>query len=162
MDQKNGKQTRPLARKQDLITQELPNELLLYDLTNDKAHCLNETAAFVWRHCDGRTTPKEIARSLSQRSGATVDERLVWLAVGQLADNNLLSRRPQLPASFAGLNRREVVRAISLTAVVVAVPLITSIVAPTAAEAATCKGPGQACTSGLQCCSTVCNAGSCT
>ncbi len=46
----------PLARKNELIIQELPEELLVYDLARHKAHCLNKTSAFIWKHCDGETT----------------------------------------------------------------------------------------------------------
>ena len=44
---------------------------------------------------------------------------------------------------------------------IVAVPLVTSIVAPTAAQAATCFPSGHACASGPQCCSNLCNANVC-
>ncbi|PYS79821.1 MAG: hypothetical protein DMF70_12375, partial [Acidobacteria bacterium] len=60
-------QTKPLARKEGLVIQELPDEVLVYDLDRDRAHCLNETAAFVWQRCDGRTSTVEIARSLGQK-----------------------------------------------------------------------------------------------
>jgi hypothetical protein len=46
-------------------------------------------------------------------------------------------------------------------AAVVAVPLITSIVAPTAAEAASCFGSGHSCASSSQCCSGICNSNAC-
>jgi hypothetical protein len=48
-------QSLPKARRSELITAELEGELLVYDRSSDKAHCLNETAAFVWARCDGRT-----------------------------------------------------------------------------------------------------------
>ena len=37
----------PHARTKDLVIRELGDETLIYDLANDRAHCLNETAAFV-------------------------------------------------------------------------------------------------------------------
>lgn len=54
----------PKARSKALITKEVDGELLVYDRTRDKAHCLNESAAAIWKLCDGRTTPAEIARKL--------------------------------------------------------------------------------------------------
>ena len=39
----------PRARTSELIVKELPDETLVYDLANDKAHCLNHTAALVWK-----------------------------------------------------------------------------------------------------------------
>lgn len=43
----NNSQQRPLARSEGLVIQEMPDEVLVYDLETNKAHCLNETAAFV-------------------------------------------------------------------------------------------------------------------
>ena len=151
------RQAIPLARKEGLIIKEMPDELLVYDLEDDRAHCLNQTAAFVWQRCDGRTPPREIARLLGRDVNAKIDERIVWLALDQLADNNLLARQATPPASFSGLNRRQMVRAMGLAAVV-AVPVVTSIVAPRAAQAATCLSSGAACTASAQCCSGTCQA----
>jgi hypothetical protein len=159
MDQK-VRDPRPLARKQDLLVEELPGEVLVYDIERDRAHCLNETAAFVWKRCDGQNTPRDIARLLGSKVNSTVDEQVVWLALDQLADNDLLQRRLLVPPSIAGLNRRQLVRTIGLAAVV-AVPLITSIIAPTAAQAATCLPPGQSCGSSAQCCTGLCSGGTC-
>ncbi len=33
----------PSARRKDLIIEELPDEVLVYDLNTDRAHCLNKT-----------------------------------------------------------------------------------------------------------------------
>jgi hypothetical protein len=49
----------------DVISKEVDGELLVYDRVRDEAHCLNQTAAAVWKLCDGRTTPSEIAEKLS-------------------------------------------------------------------------------------------------
>lgn len=160
MDRK-AQNIRPLARKEDLLVKELPGEVLIYDLARDRAHCLNETAAFVWKRCDGRNTPRDIASSLGKKVNSKIDEKIIWLAIDQLADNDLLKRRPAAPPSLAGMNRRQAVRTLGLTAVVVAVPLVTSIVAPTAAQAATCLPAGSGCGSSPQCCSGLCNAGTC-
>jgi hypothetical protein len=159
MDQK-VQDPRPLARKQDLLVEELSSEVLVYDVEQDRAHCLNETAAFVWKRCDGQNTPQDIARLLGSTVNSTVDEKVVWLALDQLAENDLLERSLVMPPSIAGMNRRQVVRTIGLAAVV-AVPLITSIVAPTAAQAATCLPPGQPCGTSAQCCGGLCSGGTC-
>ncbi len=50
---RNSKQPLPVARHKNLIVKELPDETLIYDLDSDKAHCLNQTAALVWKNCDG-------------------------------------------------------------------------------------------------------------
>jgi hypothetical protein len=155
MKQQARKQTRPLARKEGLVIQELPDEVLVYDLERDRAHCLNETAAFVWQHCDGRSTTSEIARSLGEKVNAPVDEKVVWFALDQLGRNHLMASTPVPPQLIAGMNRREMVRAVGLAAAV-AVPVVASIVAPTPAQASTCLNSGSACTSNAQCCSGSC------
>ena len=150
------KSPNPRARKDGLIVQNLPDETLVYDLERDRAHCLNQTAAFVWRHCDGRANAKEIARALNHQTKQPVDEKLVWLAIDQLGRNHLLTETPALPPHVAGLNRREVMRALGLTAAV-AIPVVASIVAPMPVQAATCLGAGVGCTSPAQCCSGICD-----
>src|SRR4030095_6300886 len=150
------KSPNPRARKDGLIVQNLPDETLVYDLERDRAHCLNQTAAFVWQHCDGRSNAKEIARALKDKTKQPVDEKLVWLAIDQLGRNHLLTATPALPPHVAGLNRREVMRALGLTAAV-AIPVVASMVAAMAAQAATCFGAGVDCTSPAQCCSGICD-----
>src|ERR1700674_5130626 len=77
-------QQKPLARKAGLVIQELPDEVLVYDLERDRAHCLNQTAAFVWQRCDGKNTTQQIARTLGRQFDCAVDEKIVWLALDQL------------------------------------------------------------------------------
>ena len=54
----------PKARKHELIVKELSDETLVYDETTHKAHCLNQTAALVWKFCDGRTSIPQMTRLL--------------------------------------------------------------------------------------------------
>src|SRR5437016_12201173 len=116
MKQQPKAETSPLARREGLVIRELADEVLVYDLGRDRAHCLNQTAAFIWQCCDGRTSTAEIARALGKGVSAPVDEKLVWLALNQLADNNLLKRRLVTPQSLAGINRRQMVRTLGLAA----------------------------------------------
>ena len=141
----------PLARKEGLVVKEVSGEVLLYDLDRDKAHCLNQTAALVWKYCDGHTSVARIAKSLEQDLHAPVDEKVVWYALLQLGKDHLLEERLVPPPIIAGMNRRDMIRALGLAAVV-AVPVVTSIVAPTPAQAATCFPTGSACTDPVQCC----------
>jgi Coenzyme PQQ synthesis protein D (PqqD) len=147
---------KPIARKQGLVIQDLPDEVLVYDRDRDHAHCLNQTAAFVWQRCDGKNTTAQIAQSLGHQFNCTVDEKIVWLALDQLGKNHLLDRQAALPPTLMGMNRRSVMRALGLAAVV-AVPLVTSIVAPTPAQAATCKPTGASCAVPAECCSGLCS-----
>jgi hypothetical protein len=158
----NGKarSARPIARQRGLVIQELPDEVLVYDLDRDRAHCLNETAAFVWQRCDGRNTTAQIARALGEQFGCAVDQNVVWLALDQLGRNQLLERSWTPPPAPEGMNRRAMVRALGLAAVV-AVPVVTSIVAPTPAQASTCTATGQACGIPAECCTGICSSNVC-
>jgi hypothetical protein len=151
------KEARPVphARKDGLVVQELAEEMLVYDLERHKAHCLNHTAAWIWKHCDGRTTVAEIARLLQAELKRPVDEEMIWFAVDQLGRDHLLRERIMRPAETVGMSRRELVKQLGMAAIV-ALPLVTSIVSPTAIQAATCLGSGAACTSSVQCCSGLC------
>ena len=146
----------PQARRSGLIIQEVDNEILIYDQNTNKAHCLNQTAAKVWKYCDGETTLAEACNALSFDLETPVDEKLVWYAVDQFAKDNLLEKDIEPPAFIiAGMNRRQMVRTLGLAAVI-AVPLVTSIVAPTPVQAATCLPNGQPCSGPVQCCSGLC------
>jgi Coenzyme PQQ synthesis protein D (PqqD) len=156
---------RPKARTNGLVVRELPEEVLVYDLERHAAVCLNRTAAFVWKRCDGRTSVRELSRSLGAElrtdGGA---EELVWLALEQLGRDRLLGERVARPAALHGMTRRELVRRLGLAAAA-SLPLVTSILAPTAAQAASCKQSGQSCTAPGECCSGLCPgapAGTCT
>jgi hypothetical protein len=149
-------QKMPQARRSGLIIQEVDSEILIYDQNTDKAHCLNQTAAKVWKYCDGETTLADACSSLSRDLETPVDEKLVWYAVDQFSKDNLLEKEFEFPTFIIpGMNRRQMVRTLGLAAIV-AVPLVTSIVAPTPAQAATCKAAGQACAAAAECCSGLC------
>jgi hypothetical protein len=125
---------KPRARRQGLFVTELEGELLVYDRERHRAHCLNPTAATVFRHCDGRTSVRELSRLLSRELDVPADEGLVWLSLERLAQARLLEARPAPPPTAGGLSRRELVRRAGLA--VALLPVVSSILAPGAAEAA--------------------------
>jgi hypothetical protein len=149
----------PRARRDGLVIEELPDEVLVYDLKRDKAHCLNPIAVLVWRHCDGETSLTEMVRLLQAELKTPVDEELVWFAFDQLEKSHLLQQRLMRPAG-GSLSRRELVRRLGLTAAA-ALPLITSILAPTAVEAASCAHTGSSCATVACCPSCTCAANLC-
>jgi hypothetical protein len=149
----------PRARTEGLVVHELPDEMLVYDRDRDKAHCLNQTAALVWKYCDGKTTVSNMAEQLGRDLRAErVEENVIWYALDQLGKDNLLDEAVTPPAILLGMSRREMVRVLGVAAAV-AVPLVTSIIAPTPAQAATCLTPGTGCGTSAQCCSGLCNGG---
>lgn len=139
----------PLARHDGLVIRELPEELLVYDEETHEAHCLNETAASVWKLCDGRTGVPEIAAKLSA-AGTEIDEDVVWLALEDLWKRDLLVGEPA-PDDEAAISRSQLLRRTGIAAAV-AVPVVMSVVAPKAAHAATCIPSGQPCSPGQTCC----------
>jgi len=147
-----GPRELPLRRRTGLIIQEIENELLIYDQERDRSHCLNWTAMLIWEVCDGRTSKSEMCRVLSQALQSPVSEGFVLYGLRELARNHLLEKPSQVSAAVtAGMTRRQIMRAMGL-ATVIALPLVTSIVVPTPAQAATCFPSGAACSTGAQCC----------
>jgi hypothetical protein len=149
-------QVHPRARQASLIVKEVDDETLVYDLETDKAHCLNDTAARIWKRCDGRTTVREISARLGAELNIKVDEDVVWLALDQLAKFRLLEEAPVKPAHLAGVSRRQAVRALGVAALVL--PMVNSLVVPTAAQTASPPPipPGGCCVSPNQCVSQTC------
>ena len=136
----------PLGRKENLVMQELENEVLLYDLKANKAFCLNYTSAMVWQLCDGTKSIAEISQNLSQKLFQPINEEVIWLALDQLKKESLLTNGEVLEPSFNRLSRREVIRKVGFTSMI-ALPLISSVIAPNAINAQSTSGcAGLACT----------------
>ena len=153
----------PVAWQAGLVVHEMMDEVLVYDRDRHKAHCLNQTAAMIWKRCDGKTTVADLISLLERETTSSISNEMVWLALDQLGKKNLLEERVAQPSGSGKLSRREVMRRVGITAAV-ALPLVTSIVAPTAAEAGTlcgttgslCTGSGQGnCCEGLVCCTNI-------
>jgi len=160
---------KPVARRGGLVVRDLAGEVVVYDLERHEAHCLNETAARVYRLADGRRDVAGIARDLGGGESAG-DESAVELALEQLAAARLLEP-PLSSARPEGFSRREIMRKAAVGAAV-ALPLVTSVLAPTPAEAAatcvaSCAGkpaftPCNVCGGGVPPCPDMCDgAGSC-
>ena len=148
----------PKARTERIVVQRLKDEVLIYDLERHRAHCLNETAARVWELCDGHRSIAEISAELNANEGAADQEEVVWLALEMLGGRDLIEEK--IARQPIGTGRREVLKRIAVTAAV-ALPVVTSILAPMASQAANCIPSGQACTTSANCCSGVCNANVC-
>jgi hypothetical protein len=151
---------KPQARATELITQELPDEVLVYDLKNHKAHCLNRTAALVWQNCDGKTSVAGIAARMRNELGVPVGEEVVWFALDHLSKSQLLTERVKPINKVAIPSRRALLGKFGV-ATMLAVPLVMSVAAPTAAGALSCTlsndsecridTVGCCCPSGMRC-----------
>ena len=141
----------PIARSAGLVVQDVPDEVLVYDIEKNKAHCLNKTAALVWRSCDGKTSVSDLAKIVGNQAGEEVSDDLIWLALDQLSETGLLEKKHKLE-SF-GRSRRDALKKIGLASMV-ALPIVASLAAPRSALAnlscacvtvADCSGPGVSC-----------------
>jgi len=171
----------PKVRSNAIISKEADGELLIYDSSCDKAHCLNATAAAIWKLCNGQTTVREIAMKLerlktpklSSVSSGSADAsssflEIVWIALHKLQRLNLLEDDTSAdglkfwpPPTRNGMTRREAVRRIALGAAI-GLPIITSLTAPTAVEAAvSCFGKCHPCSTSAECCSICVSSSSC-
>jgi hypothetical protein len=141
----------PQARL-DCLARQFDSDLLIYDPERNVGHCLNSTAAAAWKLCDGSNSPSEIARTLARQLSAPIDKSVVLLALDQLAEAHLFVEPVVLAKR---LSRRVAVRRIGIAATI-ALPVVTSILAPTPANAASCFPDGHPCLSAAQCCSHLC------
>jgi hypothetical protein len=120
-------QDQPIARIEDLATEEIDGGILVYDLKSNDVHWLDDSATAVWRLADGEHTADEIALS-SALPEAVVEETLDRLAALELVAPG---------SNDFGVTRRLALRRIAVAGGTAAFagPLIASIVAPTAALA---------------------------
>src|SRR5688572_5899715 len=130
------KRIRPQSRKQNLVEQEVDGELLIYDLERDKALCLNETSAMVWQACDGKRTVAEINDLLGKQLNVETIEDVVWLALDQLSKQRLIDPAVDVATRFEGMSRRQVIKKIGVGSLI-ALPVVATLVAPTAVHAQT-------------------------
>lgn len=142
---------RPKTRSENIVVQELENEILIYDLMNDKAYCLNKTSAMIWQLCDGKNSVAEMSLNLSKKLSQPISEDLIWLALDNFKKDNLLEESQQLEIKFNGLNRRDVIKKIGFASMI-ALPIVSSVIAPSAAMAQSgLLANNAACTTNSQC-----------
>lgn len=157
---------KPNCRKANIVVQDLETEVLIYDLTINKAFCLNQTSALVYQLSDGTRTVSEISELMSKKLKTLVSEDLVWLSIDGLKKENLLENADEVPLHFEGLPRREVIRKIGLGSII-ALPVIASVIAPSSVLAQSCilagnPAPGTILTcrsAGPGSCASSCNSG---
>jgi hypothetical protein len=122
------------------IVREVADDFIVYDEDTHRAHCLNRTAAQVWRLCDGKRNVAEITRAMEKDLHSPVDEELVWVTLRKLWKSGLLQSQEHAEVFLA---RRAVMRKLGMAAL--AVPIITSILVPKAEAAVSCSTFGQPC-----------------
>jgi hypothetical protein len=162
MNKISDKNRLPSARREGIVVKKINDETLVYDTERHQAHCLNENAALIWEHCDGHRTVKDLCSLLNIGKDASQQqkEQMIWIALTRLEKVGLLAEPVAKPERVKGLTRRQLIKAAGIAALV-AIPLVSTMVAPTAAQASTCLASGQGCTSSTECCSGLCSANVC-
>ncbi len=122
---------KPLARRDGLLIRELPGELLVYERDEHRAHCLNGTAAAVFKNADGTRSVVDLALLVASQGDRAEGEAVVTEALACLADAGLLEDGP----AAARWSRREVIRRVGIGTALL-LPVVVSVMAPTPAEAA--------------------------
>jgi hypothetical protein len=146
----------PAARTDGLLVEGVGDETVIYDLQSKQAHCLKPLASFVFTHADGKTSADDLARLAGEGLGQSVGSAEIQEAIAQLEDCALLDTPLVV---HDGLSRRELVRKAGYAGAgaAFAAPLISSIVAPTAAMAASGIATGcSGCTKNSDCISKHC------
>ncbi len=120
----------PLAKADNLTSEHVGEETVVYDAETHKAHRLNRVAEAVWRLCDGNTTLGQITSRLRQDLDPAVNLAIVETAVRDLGQAELLQEPVGLPS------RRHIAAGALL------VPIVSSILIPTPAAAQSGKYGG--------------------
>jgi len=128
---------RPLARTDGVLTEDVDDEVIVYDERTDVACRLNRTAALVWRKCDGTHTVEDLVRVLEADVGDIADEDLVLVTLDYLSEQRLLeSGYARRDEASSRLSRRRLIQSAGAVGVAAAVlPMVHSVVAPPPAAA---------------------------
>lgn len=125
----------PQARQDELFIEQLGEDLLVYDARHFRAHRLNRTAAWMWRHCDGQRTVADAARLLSDELRQPVGEDLVWLSLESLDRAQLLSVPLQRPSGASAESRRAMMQKLAVAGgLMLLLPAITPLTRPAEAD----------------------------
>lgn len=143
----------PRARRDGVHTMDVADEVVVYDEREYKGHCLNRSAAMVWRHLHRDVSMPELVAALRAELDPAVDENVVWLAIRELQSVHLLDERVAVPS---GVSRRQLLHRLAVGGgAVLLLPVISSVVAPPVyaqASPLTCTTPATDCDSeGLGC-----------
>jgi len=142
------KSTRFKQRK--LIARRIDSELLLYEEETSTAHCLNGIAGEMWMACARKSTAIEVTEALRPR-WPDIEEEVVWASLSQMGHAGLLEETTD--QEIISMSRRELVRKLGFTTAAVLPILVTSVLIPPAAAAASpCAQFDHPCSATIPCC----------
>ena len=81
--------TNPISRHDDIVTENLGAETVVYDKASHRAHSLNQTVALVWASADGQHSVDDIGEVLHRELGIPADRDVVLMALQELAQANI-------------------------------------------------------------------------
>jgi hypothetical protein len=128
---------RPLARTEGLLTEQVDDELLVFDQDNTVACRLNASAALVWRHCDGKHTVDQLVKVLAQEFGDVSDDDQVVIALDNLVKHGLIESgyEPREANATRITRRRFMRRAGAVSLATFSLPIVSAMMVPPAAAA---------------------------
>jgi Coenzyme PQQ synthesis protein D (PqqD) len=129
------------ARTNNIAVQEAAGETLIYDNEAQQAYCLNETASYIWKNCDGSNSVSDISKLVSKKFDVAYNEDFVWLAIDQLKKDSLLENSVEVTSRFDGLSRREIIKKVGLAVAVFPIVASMSLRAQDA-PSGVCSGTG--------------------
>jgi hypothetical protein len=119
----------------DILSDALQEECVLYDNDNKKVHLLNAAMCWLWSHCDGTRTVDDLIADIANDMGEGNAHHVIMSGLSQLADAELLEPGSfdtnALGGQYGAVSRRAAVAA----GVSIALPVMSSILAPTPAAA---------------------------
>jgi hypothetical protein len=129
-------------QKKKLIARRIGDELLLFDEETSTAHCLNGIAGEMWMACERQCSAVEVADVLRPR-WPDMQKEVVRASLSHTAAAGLLEETKD--QETISMSRRELVRKLGITAAAVLPIVVTSVLIPPAAAAASCGGLGSVC-----------------
>lgn len=111
----------------NLLVQNLNDEVMIYNLDTNNSYCLNSTAATVFNACNGSDTVEDLKRQTG------LSDEIIYLSLDELKKHDFIGSDYSSP--FTGMSRRAAVKRVGLASMA-ALPVIASLVAPSAANAA--------------------------
>lgn len=123
-------------RSTTVVTEVVGDGLGVFDPTRNQSYVLNATSALVFQHCDGQTTPQQLAERLRQKFNVSPSqaEQLLSLALAELEKANLLqSNAAHMRPAVAMPSRRQFVKGLVGAGLALA---IMPMVAPVTVQAA--------------------------
>jgi hypothetical protein len=126
----------PTTRKDNIYVERLADDTVVYDRTNHRAHCLNDTVFKVWQEADGTRSIDELSKFVEQPPGAPLGRDVVLLSLVELEKADLLQNPESLGTREDMPSRREIGRKLALAGASASfLPFVASLVAPTPAMA---------------------------